>query len=92
MRVRNTEGAFSVERFGSSVAIARVRPHDDLHWVGQCGDGRAYWSPKEGQGCRMGCFRLAAITARAIREARGNLEALYEFAAHQSRPYRHGSG
>ena len=30
---------------------------------------------------------LAEITARAMTEARGSLEALYEFAAHQARPY-----
>ena len=36
--------------------------------------------------------RLAEITPRAMRQARDNLEALYEFAAHQSRPYGHRSG
>ena len=35
---------------------------------------------------------LAEITPRAMRQARDNLEALYEFAAHQSRPYGHRSG
>ena len=35
---------------------------------------------------------LAEITPRAMRHARDNLEALYEFAAHQSRPYGHRSG
>ena len=34
---------------------------------------------------------LAEITARAMREARENLEALWEFAAHQSRSYGHRS-
>lgn len=32
---------------------------------------------------------LAEITARALRQARENLEALWEFAAHQSRSYGH---
>ena len=32
---------------------------------------------------------LAGITPRAMREARENMEALYEFAAHQSRSYGH---
>ena len=35
---------------------------------------------------------LAGITPRAMSEARGNLEALHEFVAHQSRQYGHGSG
>ena len=35
---------------------------------------------------------LAEITPRAMRQARDNLEALYEFAAHQSRPCGHRSG
>lgn len=35
---------------------------------------------------------LVEITARAMREARENLEALYEFAAHQSRPKGNRSG
>lgn len=35
---------------------------------------------------------LVEISARAMREARGNMEALYEFAAHQSMPYGYRSG
>ncbi len=35
---------------------------------------------------------LVEITPRAMREARENLEALYEFATHQSRPYGNHSG
>lgn len=35
---------------------------------------------------------LAEIAARAVRRARGNLEALWEFAAHQSRPHGLRSG
>ena len=35
---------------------------------------------------------LAEITPRAMQQTRDNLEALYEFAAHQSRSYGHRSG
>ena len=35
---------------------------------------------------------LAEITSRAMRQARDNLEALWEFAADRSRPYGHRSG
>ena len=36
--------------------------------------------------------RVPAFTHRAMREARDNLEALWEFAAEQSRPYGHVGG
>ena len=35
---------------------------------------------------------LAEITPRAMRQARDNLEALYKFVCHQSRPYGHPGG
>lgn len=35
---------------------------------------------------------LAEITPRALRRARDHLEALYEFATHQARPYGHRGG
>lgn len=35
---------------------------------------------------------LTAVTRRAMREATGNLESLYEFAVHQSIPHGHRSG
>ena len=36
--------------------------------------------------------QLPEITPRAMRQARDNLEALYDFAAEQSRSYGHRSG
>ena len=37
-------------------------------------------------------MRLAEITPRAVRQARGNLEAVYEFVGEQSRAYGRRSG